>query len=644
MRSIRLALLACLVLACQAQTIYHVPTEPIPARLCRMAPTAGQVLAWSTVNGCWQPAAAADAGLSAWTGSGNVTALGTVVTGVWHGTAIGDVYISSAATWNAKQNAISGAPGTWPSTFTPPGPGASTLGGVTTGKCSAGTYADGYNADGSPHCTSVGTGGTWGTIIGTLTAQGDLNTALSAKETAANKDQNSGYVGRASDGSANVPGGLTTGSGPMLLTGPHVAAASVATPPAGSFTTFYNTTNSDHSSRMDSARTVVDLEASGSGGGAIPTPTPGTSIALSSTSGNAICTGTCTVTVPAPVAGTKFCIYDDDAVTSAITINNPGSGVRFGIPDRSGYGTASVGRLVSTSGTNSQICLVGRDTTHYTVTYATGTWTNTDPISYVGPGDLAPGAATWYGLRAYSLATTGHAVANICNASDANCADVSSLSSGAFDLAAATGAPLNCGGSGGTCTVKKLYDQTTGGLCGGSCDLVMGTVAVRPTLHLSCSGSLPCMSFDAASSQQMVSADVLASAIAQPYSISSVARRTGNFSAYNDITGSANNPQFGFNNSADNAFMYAGSTPSVSAPDNTIYSLQGLFNGASSSLYLNGTPNTVNPGTTSASSTMCIGGCNQHLTGDVFEVGWWASSLSSSFVGLSANQRAYWGF
>ncbi|MFA5948175.1 MAG: hypothetical protein WC806_04350, partial [Candidatus Gracilibacteria bacterium] len=36
----------------------------------------------------------------------NITALGTILSGVWNGTAIGDAYISSAATWNAKQAAL----------------------------------------------------------------------------------------------------------------------------------------------------------------------------------------------------------------------------------------------------------------------------------------------------------------------------------------------------------------------------------------------------------------------------------------------------------------------------------------------------------------------------------------------------------
>lgn len=108
---------------------------------------------------------------------------------------------------------------------------------------------------------------------------------------------------------------------------------------------------------------------------AVNLPTPGTSITLSAPAGYGICTGACTVTLPVPAAGYTFCIYDDDAVTSAITINNPGTGVMFGLTDRSGYGTATTGTAVSTAGTNSQICFYGRDATHYSVGSFTGTWT-----------------------------------------------------------------------------------------------------------------------------------------------------------------------------------------------------------------------------------------------------------------------------
>jgi len=36
----------------------------------------------------------------------SITALGTIATGTWNGTAVGDTYISSASTWNGKQDAL----------------------------------------------------------------------------------------------------------------------------------------------------------------------------------------------------------------------------------------------------------------------------------------------------------------------------------------------------------------------------------------------------------------------------------------------------------------------------------------------------------------------------------------------------------
>lgn len=45
---------------------------------------------------------------ASYVGQTSITTLGTITTGVWNGIAITDTYISSAATWNAKQDALSG--------------------------------------------------------------------------------------------------------------------------------------------------------------------------------------------------------------------------------------------------------------------------------------------------------------------------------------------------------------------------------------------------------------------------------------------------------------------------------------------------------------------------------------------------------
>ena len=44
--------------------------------------------------------------ISTFAGSANITTVGTVSTGTWQGTAIADAYISSASTWNAKQDPL----------------------------------------------------------------------------------------------------------------------------------------------------------------------------------------------------------------------------------------------------------------------------------------------------------------------------------------------------------------------------------------------------------------------------------------------------------------------------------------------------------------------------------------------------------
>jgi len=72
---------------------------------------------WLHSNGsavyAWSTPSKSDVGLSAventalstWAGTTHLVTLGTVTTGVWHGTAIADTYISSAAAWTGKQAA-----------------------------------------------------------------------------------------------------------------------------------------------------------------------------------------------------------------------------------------------------------------------------------------------------------------------------------------------------------------------------------------------------------------------------------------------------------------------------------------------------------------------------------------------------------
>lgn len=103
--------------------------------------------------------------------------------------------------------------------------------------------------------------------------------------------------------------------------------------------------------------------------------TAGTSVTLSGTSRFFVCTGTCTVTVPVPAAGVQFCVYNDDNVSTVITLAAIGSSARYENTARTAYGTAGTGTFISGGAVADAVCIIGRDATHYLTTNFTGTWT-----------------------------------------------------------------------------------------------------------------------------------------------------------------------------------------------------------------------------------------------------------------------------
>ena len=70
-----------------------------------VSPASGSFLAYDSSNSQWVDTTAVQIVGSSVNISGNL-AVGTITAGLWNGTAIADAYISSAATWNGKQNAL----------------------------------------------------------------------------------------------------------------------------------------------------------------------------------------------------------------------------------------------------------------------------------------------------------------------------------------------------------------------------------------------------------------------------------------------------------------------------------------------------------------------------------------------------------
>lgn len=103
--------------------------------------------------------------------------------------------------------------------------------------------------------------------------------------------------------------------------------------------------------------------------------TTGTSVTLAGNNQYFGCTSTCTVTVPVPAAGVTYCVFNDDNVSTVITMSAIGSSARYENTARTAYGTAGTGTAVSGGAVGDKLCIVGRDSTHYFTLTSQGTWT-----------------------------------------------------------------------------------------------------------------------------------------------------------------------------------------------------------------------------------------------------------------------------
>ena len=270
---------------------------------------------------------------------------------------------------------------------------------------------------------------------------------------------------------------------------------------------------------------------------------------------------------------------------------------------------------------------------------------------YAGAGDVVSGAYAWWGLRAYNAAyATGlNKIANICTPADAVCADVNSDASGNFNLSG-TGS-LVCNNVGSICTVKTLYDQSGASSCSGPCDLANATPGSRPTLLINCVGSLPCMSFLAASNQTVSKLSAVSS-LAQPYTFSFVSERTANFSVNNTVFDSNGQTVWSFYGSSGNVMRMTTNVSAfgdATASDGAPHSFQQVYSGSSSSDLVDATANTGLPaGIASISTSIALGkttGGGSPMTGYIMEFGIWASAVSGgNQTSLATNQHAYWGF
>jgi hypothetical protein len=272
---------------------------------------------------------------------------------------------------------------------------------------------------------------------------------------------------------------------------------------------------------------------------------------------------------------------------------------------------------------------------------------------YTGPGDLSLGTATaFFGLRAYSAATRGTKVINLCDTSGANCADVlTNATTGVLNAPGTRGA-VNCTTS-GTCLIKIIYDQI-GTNCSGVCDMNQTTTANMPVLSNSC-GALSktfCIAFVRANADQFVQTASFASALSQPFTVSLVAVRTGTLTTAQGIAapfGASSNRQFVFN-SGTTVGIYGGSgfVNSGTVSNSAWHSLQGVWNDPSNSVVnvdgSNGTPGSGGTNNMTGPGVVGTDSFGSFLDGNVVEYSIWSSAFSSgNSTTMCHNQFTYWG-
>jgi hypothetical protein len=187
--------------------------------------------------------------------------------------------------------------------------------------------------------------------------------------------------------------GAVTGTGSMVqATSPTLVTPTIGVATATSVNKVALTAPSSSATlTIADGKTLTDTSAvgavalKGATGGGFAAATNNDLPAVSSLSGTThslappreywYCTGTCTVTPPVPAAGYEFCVANNIAVTSVITMAALGSSARYPKTDSSAYGTAGTGTMVAGGAAGDKICLVGLDSTHYNLGSYAGTWT-----------------------------------------------------------------------------------------------------------------------------------------------------------------------------------------------------------------------------------------------------------------------------
>lgn len=254
----------------------------------------------------------------------------------------------------------------------------------------------------------------------------------------------------------------------------------------------------------------------------------------------------------------------------------------------------------------------------------------TSGVSYVGPGDVVPNAAVWWGLRGYNAAyCTGGSPALDCVdvSTGLNSSTINITTSGALDYAAITAK-----GAAQLCT--KLYDQT-----GGGHHLLQASLAAMPELILYAPGLYTLRGIN----KRMVTAGTVVQA--QPFSVSIVAQQLNSTTSglLEDLD--TNGFMYAFGPTTNLVQMFNGTNITAPQTDLITHALQFIAQGSSSVIMVDGaTVGALNPGTGGPNGRLAIFERGSASTGDgityLFEAGMWSGAVD--YTSMRLNQQAFW--
>lgn len=265
--------------------------------------------------------------------------------------------------------------------------------------------------------------------------------------------------------------------------------------------------------------------------------------------------------------------------------------------------------------------------------------------AFAGALDINGSAFVFWSTRCGATAYTGNVV-DIWDGATGNTTEtlVTCSAGGTLNTGSPTALATTCTVS---CRAKFVYDQSGANNCAGACDLTQATNANRPLVTISCLSGKMCLAFDGSVSCMNVT---LAGAQAQAYTATTVFNRTGGVTTLAAIFGnnSGNNLQLGGNSSANQVYAFSGSAvQTATANDNASHAMQTLFNGASSSFYIDGSLTNMagSPGASSiAAANIGIGSQNtcggNFWTGNWFETGVWNGDKSANNSTMNSNQHS----